>query len=66
MVDLNMGIVRGKEIKKKIVRYKKGADLHSMSQSKFEQIVKDAGAVYKLNKLVLVNREAFIFEWDYE
>ena len=65
MVDLNMGIVRGKEIKK-IVRYKEGADLHSMSQSKFEQIVKDAKAVYKLNKLVLVNREAFIFEWDYE
>ena len=30
MVDLNMGIVRGKEIKK-IVRYKEGADLHSMS-----------------------------------
>ena len=40
--------------------------MHSMSQSKFEQIVKDAKAVYKLNKLVLVNREAFIFEWDYE
>ncbi len=52
-------IVKGKEIKKKFVRYKEGADLYSMSQSKFEQMAKDAGAVYKLNKLVLVNREVF-------
>lgn len=59
MADSNMGIVRGKEIKKKFVRYKEGADLYSMSQSKFEQMAKDAGAVYKLNKLVLVNREVF-------
>ena len=56
MADSNMGIVREKEIKKKFVRYKEGADLYnSMSQSKFEQMAKDAGAVYKLNKLVLVN-----------
>ena len=59
MADSNMGIVRGKEIKKKFVRYKEGADLYSMSQSKFEQMAKDAGAVYKLNKLVLVNKEVF-------
>ena len=59
MADSNMGIVRGKEIKKKFVRYKEGADLYSMSQSKFEQMAKDVGAVYKLNKLVLVNREVF-------
>lgn len=59
MADSNMGIVRGKEIKKKFVRYKEGADLYSMSQSKFEQMAKDAGAIYKLNKLVLVNWEVF-------
>ena len=59
MVDSNMGIVKGKEIKRKFVRYKEGADLYSMSQSKFEQLAKDAGAIYKLNKLVLVNREVF-------
>ena len=59
MADSNMGIVKGKEIKKKFVRYKEGADLYSMSQSKFEQMAKDAGAIYKLNKLVLVNREVF-------
>jgi len=44
---------------KKFVRYKEGAKLYSMSQSKFEDIAKDAGAVYKLNKLVLVNTVIF-------
>ncbi|MFI3172493.1 MAG: DUF6462 family protein [Eubacteriales bacterium] len=41
--------------KKRFVRYKEGAELYSMCQSKFEQMAKDAGAIYKLNKLVLVN-----------
>lgn len=59
MADSDKKIVKGKEIKKKFVRYKEGADLYSMSQSKFEQMAKDAGAVYKLNKLVLVNRGVF-------
>ncbi|MDD2438186.1 MAG: DUF6462 family protein [Massilibacteroides sp.] len=59
MADSDKKIVIGKEIKKKFVRYKEGADLYSMSQSKFEQMAKNAGAVYKLNKLVLVNREVF-------
>lgn len=59
MADFNFRIVRGKEINKKFVRYKEGADLYSMSQSKFEQMAKDAGAIYKLNKLVLVNMEVF-------
>lgn len=59
MADSNFSIVRGKEINKKFVRYKEGANLYSMSQSKFEQMAKDAGAIYKLNKLVLVNMEVF-------
>ena len=41
--------------RKKFVRYKEGAELYSMCQSKFEQLAKDAGAIYKINKLVLVN-----------
>lgn len=45
--------------KKRFVRYKEGAELYSMSQPKFEQLAKDAGAVYKLNKLVLVNLDVF-------
>ncbi len=43
--------------KKKFVRYKDGAEMYSMSQSKFEELAKDAKAVYKINKLVLVNTE---------
>ena len=30
-----------------------------MSQPKFEQLARDAGATYKLNKLVLVNIDIF-------
>ncbi len=44
---------------KKFVRYKEGAMIYSMSQSKFERMAKAAGAVYKLDKLVLVNCEVF-------
>ncbi len=45
--------------KKRFVRYKEGAELYSMSQSKFEAMAKDAKAIYKLNKLVLVNCDIF-------
>ncbi len=44
---------------KKFVRYKEGAKLYSMCQSKFEDMARDAGAIYKLNKPVLVNCEIF-------
>ena len=43
------------KIGKRFVRYKEGAELYSMSQSKFERMAKDAEATYKLDKLVLVN-----------
>lgn len=43
----------------RFVRYKEGAKLYSMSQSKFEDIAHDAGAIYKVNKLVLVNCDIF-------
>lgn len=45
--------------KKRFVRYKEGAEIYSMSQSKFERMAKEAGAIYKLNKLVLVNCDIF-------
>ena len=44
---------------KKFVRYNEGAELYSMSLSKFQRMAKDAGAIYKINKLVLVNTEIF-------
>lgn len=45
--------------RKKFIRYKEGAQLYSMSQSKFERLAKDANAIYKVDKLVLVNCELF-------
>ncbi|WP_243081057.1 DUF6462 family protein [Eubacterium sp. AF34-35BH] len=45
------------ENRKKFVRYGEGAQLYSMSQSTFEKLAKEAKAIYKYNKLVLVNTE---------
>lgn len=45
--------------KKRFVRYKEGAEMYSMCQSKFEKMAKEAQAVYKLDKLVLVNCDIF-------
>lgn len=47
---------RSKKINsKRFVRYSEGAEMYSMSVSKFMQIAKDAKACYKVNQLVLVN-----------
>ncbi len=43
--------------KKKYVRYPEGAKLYSMGLSKFQQVAKDAKAIYKVGRLVLVNTE---------
>ena len=45
--------------RKRFVRYKEVVELYSMCQSKFEDMAKEAGAIYKLNKLVLVNCDVF-------
>lgn len=45
--------------RKKFVRYKEGAELYSMCQSKFERMAKDARAIYKVDKVVLVNCDIF-------
>lgn len=45
--------------RKRFVRYKEGAEMYSMCQSKFERMAKDAKAIYKLDKLVLVNCDIF-------
>lgn len=46
-------------MEKRFVRYKEGAELYSMCQSKFERMAKEARAVYKLDKLVLVKCDVF-------
>ena len=45
--------------RKKFVRYKEGAEMYSMCQSKFERMARDAKAIYKVDKLVLVNCDNF-------
>ncbi len=39
---------------KKYVRYKEGAEMYSMSESKFYKLAHDAKAIYKLDKVALV------------
>ena len=49
---------RRKQVEKKpkrFVRYREGAELYSMCQTKFERLAKDAKAIYKVDRLVLVN-----------
>ena len=50
-----MDSVTKKTNNKGFVRYAEGAEIYSMSVSKFMQLAKDAKACYKVNQLVLVN-----------
>jgi len=42
---------------KKFVRYKEGAQIYGMSEREFYNLAHEAGAVYKRNKIALVNLE---------
>ena len=41
--------------KKRLVRYKEGAEMYSMGLNKFQSLAKDAGAILKIDRLVLVD-----------
>ena len=43
--------------RKKFVRYDEGAKLYSMGLHTFQNLAKDAGAVYRIKGIVLVNME---------
>lgn len=43
--------------KKKFVRYEEACEIYSMSLPKLKEIARDAGAVYKLNRMVLISIE---------
>ena len=43
----------------KFVRYKAGAEKYSLGLTKFQELAKEANAVYKVDKIVLVNCEIF-------
>ena len=44
---------------KKFVRYKEGAERYSIGLTKFQALAKEARAVYKVDKIALVNCEIF-------
>ena len=44
-----------RERRKKFVRYDKGAQLYSMGLHTFQNLAKDAGAIYRVKRVVLVN-----------
>ncbi len=58
-VDFKKDYQKAQKKMKNFVRYKEGAELYSMCQTKFERLAKDDGAVYKVDRLVLVNLEVF-------
>ncbi len=49
--------MKAKIDRKKFVRYDEACELYSMGLTKLKEIARDAGAVYKLNRLVLINTD---------
>lgn len=45
--------------KKRLVRYKEGAEMYSMGMNKFQALAKEAGAILKINRMVLVDLDTF-------
>ena len=48
-----------RQAEKKFVRYKEGAEKYSLGLTKFQELAREAGATYKIDKVVLVNCEIF-------
>ncbi|SKC04122.1 hypothetical protein SAMN06296386_11516 [Lachnospiraceae bacterium] len=44
---------------KRFVRYNEGAELYSIGVTKFKQLAHEAKAVYKVDKIALVNTDKF-------
>ena len=44
-----------KKYQKKFVRYQEGAEKYSLGLTKFQALAKEAKAVYKIDKVALVN-----------
>lgn len=55
----DMHVEKTKKIAKKFVRYQEGAELYSIGLTKFQELAKEAKAVYKIDKVALVNCEIF-------
>lgn len=52
-------IEAAKQYSKKFVRYKEGAEKYSLGLTKFQELAKEAKAVYKIDGIALVNCEIF-------
>lgn len=50
---------RSSHMAKRFVRYKEGAVLYSLGLNKFMDLAREANAVYKIEKVCLVNCELF-------
>ena len=48
-----------KQLAKKFVRYKEGAEKYSLGLTKFQALAKEAKAVYKIDGIALVNCDLF-------
>ena len=46
--------------KKRLVRYKEGAEMYSMGMNKFQTLAKDAGAILKIDRMVLVDFDQYL------
>ena len=56
--DVMQKIARKLE-KKRLIRYKEGAEMYSMGMNKFQALAKDAGAILKIDRMVLVDLDTF-------
>lgn len=45
------------KLKKKYIRYEEACEMYSMGLTKLKEVARDADAVYRLNRLVLINVE---------
>ena len=52
-------VEKTKQYAKKFVRYQEGAEKYSIGLTKFQALAKEAHAVYKVDKIALVNCEIF-------
>ena len=52
-------VEKTKKLAKKVVHYQEGAELYSIGLTKFQELAKEDKAVYKIDKVALVNCEIF-------
>jgi len=59
MSDKRIDYEAARKKERKFIRYREGAAKYSMGLSKFQQLAREAKAVYKIDGIILVNTEIF-------